>query len=50
MAQGAYELSLRERQPSNYAYGMLQIAINILADPRDASLQLFGLSVGRSPG
>jgi hypothetical protein len=50
MAQGAYELSLRAQQPSNYAYGMLQLAINILADPRDASLQLFGLPVGRNLG
>lgn len=45
MVQGAYELSLSAQHPPNVAYGMLQLAINILADPRDASLHLFGLPV-----
>jgi Ser/Thr protein kinase RdoA (MazF antagonist) len=45
MVQGAYELSLSAQNPTNVAYGMLQLALNILADPRDASLHLFGLAV-----
>ncbi|WP_158294237.1 phosphotransferase family protein [Kribbella sp. VKM Ac-2568] len=43
MVQGAYELSLSTQNPPNVAYGMLQLALNILSDPRDASLHLFGL-------
>ncbi len=43
LAQGAYELSLSRQYPSNYALAMLQLATNILADPRDAALHLFGL-------
>jgi Ser/Thr protein kinase RdoA (MazF antagonist) len=43
MAQGAYELSSSMHQPSNYAVAMLQLAVNILADTRDASLHLFGI-------
>ena len=43
MAQGAYELSLSTQHPTNYAYGMLQLAVNILAEPREASLHLFGV-------
>jgi Ser/Thr protein kinase RdoA (MazF antagonist) len=43
MAQGAYELSSTVPQPSNYAVAMLQLAANILADPRDASVHLFGI-------
>ena len=45
MAQGAYELSLGTAQPPNYAYAMLQLSVNILADPRHASLHLLGIPV-----
>jgi Ser/Thr protein kinase RdoA (MazF antagonist) len=51
MAQGAYELSSSVHYPSNYAVAMLQLAANILADPRDASLHLFGIPAPwRRPG
>jgi Ser/Thr protein kinase RdoA (MazF antagonist) len=51
MAQGAYELSSAVHYPSNYAVAMLQLAANILADPRDASLHLFGIPAPwRKPG
>jgi aminoglycoside phosphotransferase (APT) family kinase protein len=43
MAQGAYELSSGVHEPSNLAIAMLQLAANVLADPRDASLHLFGI-------
>lgn len=43
MAQGAYELSLTLQQPSNLAIAMLQLAANILADPHEALLHLFGI-------
>jgi Ser/Thr protein kinase RdoA (MazF antagonist) len=43
MAQAAYELCLTEQQPSNLAMAMLQLAANILSDPREASLHLFGI-------
>jgi Ser/Thr protein kinase RdoA (MazF antagonist) len=43
LAQGAYELSLSRQYPSNYALAMLQLATNILADPRDSALHLFGI-------
>ena len=43
MAQGAYELSSSVPQPSNLAVAMLQLAANILTDPREASLHLFGI-------
>jgi hypothetical protein len=43
MAQGAYELSAAAPTPSNLAIVMLQLAANILADPRDALLHLFGI-------
>jgi hypothetical protein len=43
MAQGAYELSSSVREPSNLAVAMLQLAANILADARHASLHLFGI-------
>jgi Ser/Thr protein kinase RdoA (MazF antagonist) len=45
MTQGAYELSSSVHQPSNYAVATLQLAANILADPRDASLHLFGIPI-----
>ena len=43
MAQAAYELSSNMHEPPNLAVAMLQLAANILADPRDASLHLFGI-------
>jgi aminoglycoside phosphotransferase (APT) family kinase protein len=43
MAQGAYELSAATRTPSNLAISMLQLAANILADPRNALLHLLGI-------
>jgi aminoglycoside phosphotransferase (APT) family kinase protein len=43
MAQGAYELSAAAPTPSNLAIAMLQLAANILADPRDALLHLLGI-------
>jgi len=43
MAQGAYELSASMHQASNYAVAVLQLAVNILEDPQDASLHLFGI-------
>jgi hypothetical protein len=43
MVQGAYELSSNMREPSNLAVAMLQLASNMLADPRHASLHLFGI-------
>jgi hypothetical protein len=45
MAQGAYELSSNMAEPSNLAVAMLQLAANLLADPRDGSLHLFGIPV-----
>jgi Ser/Thr protein kinase RdoA (MazF antagonist) len=51
MAQGAYELSSSVHYPSNYAVAMLQLAANILADAREASLHLFGIPAPwRKPG
>ena len=51
MAQGAYELSSTMHHPSNLAVAMLQLAANIMADPRDASLHLFGIPAPwRKPG
>jgi hypothetical protein len=43
MTQNAYELSLSAQQPSNLAMALLQLTANILADPREASLHLFGI-------
>jgi hypothetical protein len=43
MAQAAYELSSSVREPSNLAVAMLQLAVNILADARHASIHLFGI-------
>ena len=43
LAQGAYELSLTQQLTPNLAMAMLQLAANILADPREASLHLFGI-------
>ena len=43
LAQGAYELSLTQQQASNLAMAMLQLAANIMMDPREASLHLFGI-------
>jgi aminoglycoside phosphotransferase (APT) family kinase protein len=45
MAQGAYELSSNMAEPSNLAVAMLQLAANLLADPREASIHLFGIPV-----
>jgi hypothetical protein len=45
LAQGAYELSSSGAEPSNFAVESLQLAANILLDPRDASLHLFGIPV-----
>lgn len=51
LAQGAYDLSASAHQPSNRAVAMLQLAANILADPREAALHLFGIPVPwRRPG
>jgi hypothetical protein len=54
MAQGAYELGLGQQHPSNLAMAMLQLAANILTEPRAASLHLFGIPVPwrpeRAPG
>jgi Phosphotransferase enzyme family len=46
MAQGAYELSMGAESPSNLAVAMLQLAANIMDDPSEASLHLFGVPVG----
>jgi hypothetical protein len=43
LAQGAYELALTQQQAPNLAMAMLQLAANILTDPREASLHLFGI-------
>lgn len=43
LAQGSYELSVNQREASNLAIAMLQLAANILEDPREASLHLFGI-------
>jgi aminoglycoside phosphotransferase (APT) family kinase protein len=45
MAQGACELSFGMHEPSNLGVAMLQLAANILDDPRDASLHLFGIPI-----
>jgi aminoglycoside phosphotransferase (APT) family kinase protein len=45
LAQGAYELSAAEASPSNLAIALLQLAANIVADPTEASLTLFGIPV-----
>ena len=51
MAQGAYELSAGHLRPANIAVALLQLASNIMADPREASLHLFGIPVPwRQPG
>jgi Ser/Thr protein kinase RdoA (MazF antagonist) len=51
LAQGAYELSCNRQEPPNLALAMLQLAANIMDDPMDASLHLFGIPVGwRQPG
>jgi hypothetical protein len=49
LAQGAYELSLTQQHASNLAMAMLQLAANILTDPREASLHLFGIPVPWQP-
>jgi Ser/Thr protein kinase RdoA (MazF antagonist) len=43
LAQSAYELSLTQQQPSNLSMVMLQLAANMLADPHEASVHLFGI-------
>lgn len=45
MVQGAYELSTGMPEPSNLAVATLQLAANILDDPGEASLHLFGIPV-----
>ena len=54
MAQGAYELGLGQQHPSNLVMAMLQLAANMLTEPRAASLHLFGIPVPwrpeRAPG
>jgi aminoglycoside phosphotransferase (APT) family kinase protein len=45
MAQAAYELSLGQADLSNLALAMLQLAANILTDPREASLHLLGIPI-----
>ena len=51
MAQAAYELSSNMHEPSNLTVAMLQLVANILADPRAASLHLFGIPTAWSrPG
>jgi hypothetical protein len=45
MMQGAYELSANTHAPANLAIAMLQLAANILDDPREASLHLFGIPI-----
>lgn len=45
MVQAAYELSLAQAQPSNLALALLQLAANILAAPREASLHLLGIPI-----
>jgi hypothetical protein len=49
LAQGGYELSLTSQQPSNLAFAMLQLAANILDDPQEALLHLFGIPVPWRP-
>jgi aminoglycoside phosphotransferase (APT) family kinase protein len=46
LVQGAYELCSNQPLPPNMAIAMLQLAANIMADPRDAALHLFGVAVG----
>ena len=48
MAQAAYELSSNMHEPPNLAVATLQLASNILADPQDASLRLFGVPMSWS--
>lgn len=45
LAQGAYESSAGVQELSNLAVAKLQLAAHMLADPRDASLYLFGIPV-----
>jgi Phosphotransferase enzyme family len=45
LAQGAYELSSGTANPSNFAIALLQLAANIMANPEEASLTLFGIPV-----
>lgn len=45
LAQGAYEMATGAPEVPNIAIAMLQMAANVLDDPRGASLQLFGLPV-----
>jgi hypothetical protein len=45
LAQGAYELSSGTANPSNFAIALLQLAANVMVNPEDASLTLFGIPV-----
>jgi len=46
LVQGAHELCSNQPVPPNLALAMLQLAANIMADPRGAALHLFGLAIG----
>jgi len=43
LAQGAYELSSGTANPSNFAIALLQLSANVMANPEEASLTLFGI-------
>ena len=45
LAQGSYELSSGTATPSNFAIALLQLAANVMDDPQEASLTLFGIPV-----
>jgi hypothetical protein len=45
LAQGAYELSSGTANPSNLAIALLQLAANVMVNPEEASLTLFGIPV-----
>jgi Ser/Thr protein kinase RdoA (MazF antagonist) len=45
MAQSAFELSASGHRPINRAIALIQLAANILCDPEEACLHLFGIPV-----
>jgi aminoglycoside phosphotransferase (APT) family kinase protein len=45
LAQGSYELSSGTANPSNFAIALLQLAANVMVNPQEASLTLFGIPV-----
>jgi hypothetical protein len=45
LAQGAYDLSSGTANPSNLAIVLLQLAANIMVNPEEASLTLFGIPI-----